>query len=260
MANAPPPTTLTPWVLPPRGGYFDYQLGGDYPPAVEIAVVARDWFAGEPSVGLYNICYVNAFQTQPPDGSDRPDQRSGWPAAVVSSFEDPEWPGEFIIDLGTDEQRSLAAAFVDTMVDTCAEKGFDAVEFDNLDTYTRAADVPFGQAEALAFAAHIAAHAHSLGLAVGQKNTSELTREQAIDQVSFDFAVVEECAEYNECMAYRSIYGFAVLALEYSVAGMTKACTDFGVGVPVLRRDRNLVTPADPGYEFETFCGFRGYG
>ena len=34
----------------------------------------------------------------------------------------------------------------------------------------------------------------------------------------------------------------------------------FAGGVPVLRRDRNLVTPDEPGYEFETFCGFRGYG
>jgi len=113
----------------------------------------------------------------------------------------------------------------------------------------------------LDFAATITANAHSLGLAVAQKNTAELTREHAIDQVGFGFAVVEECAECDECMTFRDLYGLAVLAIEYSVEGMIDACRQMvSGGVPVLRRDRNLVTPVDPGYEFETFCGFRGYG
>ena len=256
-----PPTTPLAWTLPRRGGYFDYQLGGDYPPAAEVEVVVRDWFAGEPAVGLYNICYVNAFQTQPPDESDRPDERDGWPASVVSSFEDPDWPGEFIIDLGTVEQRAAAASFVNTMIDTCKAKGFDAVEFDNLDSYLRAGALSFDLFETLQFAATITAHAHDLKMAVAQKNTAELTRAQALDVVGFDFAVVEECAEFDECQVYKAIYGITILAIEYSVEGMTKACVDFGIGgVPVVRRDRNLVLPDDPSYEFETYCGFRGYG
>jgi hypothetical protein len=269
-STSPPVTTDEPtttdaaapsdWQPPPRGGYFDYQLGGDYPSSAEVVVVARDWFAGTPADGLYNICYVNAFQTQPPDDSDRPDERDGWPASVVSSFEDPDWAGEFIIDLGTAEQRADAASFVNTMVDTCHKKGFDAVEFDNLDSYSRVDNLPFGQAESLEYAATITAHAHDLGLAVAQKNTAELTRAQALDQVGFDFAVVEECAEFDECRTYKAIYETNVLAIEYSVDGMQQACVQL-VGVsPVLRRDRDLVTPDDPGYEFETYCGGRGYG
>ena len=141
-----------------------------------------------------------------------------------------------------------------------SDKGFDAVEFDNLDSYTRADNLLFGQSESLQYAALITAHAHALGLAVAQKNTAELTREQALDQVGFDFAVVEECAEFDECQMFKAVYGTSVLAIEYSVDGMQQACTQL-VGVsPVLRRDRNLVTPDDPGYQFETYCGGRGYG
>jgi len=251
---------VTPWSLPPKGGFFDYQLGGDYPPADGVVVVTRDWFAGAPAPGLYNICYINAFQTQPPDDDARPDERAGWPAAVVSSFEDPDWPGEYVIDLSTPALRTTAAAFVGTMIDTCTQKGFDAVEFDNLDSYTRFDDLPFGQSEALDYATTVTAAAHAKNLAVAQKNTAELTKEQALDQVGFDFAVVEECAEYDECAAYRAIYGLRVLSIEYSTDGMQQACAQFGAPVPVVRRDRDLVTPDEPSYEFETFCGFRGYG
>lgn len=251
---------VTAWLLPPKGGYFDYQLGGDYPPAVGVVVVARDWFAGTPEPGVYNICYINAFQTQPPDGDTRPDVREGWPAAVVSSFEDPDWPGEYVIDLSSPQLRATAAAFVGSMIDTCAQKGFDAVEFDNLDSYTRFDSLPFGQAEALDYAATITAAAHAKNLAVAQKNTAELTKQQARDQVGFDFAVVEECAEYDECRGYEDLYGIRILSIEYTVDGMNEACRQFGAPVPVVRRDRDLVTPADPSYQFQKSCGPAGYG
>ncbi|WP_250983997.1 endo alpha-1,4 polygalactosaminidase [Rhizobium sp. CG4] len=40
----------------------DYQLGGSYEPPLGVTVVARDSTA-MPAEGLYNICYVNGFQT-----------------------------------------------------------------------------------------------------------------------------------------------------------------------------------------------------
>ena len=246
------------WEALPVAAFFDYQLSGDYPPPAGVRVVTRDWFAGTPEPGLYNICYVNAFQTQPPDDADRPDERDGWPAQVVLANEDPEWEGEFVIDLGTADHRSTAAAHVESMITTCANKGFDAVEFDNLDTYSRFDGLPFGQTETIEYVARLTAFAHDRGLAVGQKNTVELTREQSLDVIDFDFAVVEECAEFEECAGYRDIYDLQILAIEYSSDGMRAACEQFGGGVPLLRRDLNLVTPDDPAYEFETFCGAGG--
>jgi hypothetical protein len=258
--TVPASTVSRGYETPPIGAYFDYQLGGDYPPAEQIGIVTRDWFAGAPEPGLYNICYVNAFQTQPPDDAERPDEAGGWPAEVVSSFEDEAWPGEFVIDLSTPERREAAAAHVATMIDTCTDKGFQAVEFDNLDSYTRYDGLPFGLTETLDFAQRITAYAHERGLAVGQKNTVELTREQAIEQVGFDFAVAEECSEFDECAAYKQLYGALVLYIEYSHDGMIAACAQAQGPNPVVHRDLGLSTPGDPDYEFETFCGGSAYG
>ena len=53
---------------PPANGKFDYQIGGAYTPASNVAVVSRDR-TDSPAAGKYNICYVNAFQTQPGEQS-----------------------------------------------------------------------------------------------------------------------------------------------------------------------------------------------
>ena len=61
--------------------------------------------------------------------------------------------------------------------------------------------MPFGQAEAVAYAELLADHAHAAGLAVGQKNTPELGAAISLDVIGFDFAVAEECGVYDECAA-----------------------------------------------------------
>jgi hypothetical protein len=50
--------------LPTGNGKFDYQLGGAYTPPSGTVTVVRD--RTDPiAADLYNICYINAFQTQP---------------------------------------------------------------------------------------------------------------------------------------------------------------------------------------------------
>jgi hypothetical protein len=55
-----PPATSAP---PPANAGFDYQIGEPYRPPAGVRVVSRDHDA-DPAAGLYNICYVNGFQTQ----------------------------------------------------------------------------------------------------------------------------------------------------------------------------------------------------
>lgn len=52
----------------PANAKFDYQIGDPYTPAEDVRVVTRDRTAS-PVAGLYNICYINAFQTQAEDKS-----------------------------------------------------------------------------------------------------------------------------------------------------------------------------------------------
>src|SRR5947207_11288634 len=49
--------------VPPANAAFDYQIGEPYRPPAGVRVVSRDHDAS-PAAGLYNICYVNGFQTQ----------------------------------------------------------------------------------------------------------------------------------------------------------------------------------------------------
>ena len=218
---------------PPADARFDYQIGEPYKP---------------PRSG-YAICYVNAFQTQP-------DAR--WPPGLVlrELGDDPNWGGEYLLDISTPAKRRRIADRVQPWIETCARKGFDAVEYDNLDSWTRfddtprEGDVPFGKRAALAYARLIARRAHRLGLAVAQKNTVELTRTQ-VRRVGFDFAIAEECGRYRECDGYRRLYGDRVVAIEYRRRDFRAACRAVGDRISVVLRDRNVTAPGSRTYCYD---------
>jgi hypothetical protein len=239
--------------LPPAEARWDLQLGGDAPVPAGVGVVERDWWAGRPEAGGYTICYVNAFQTQPDEsGTDRPDLTRNWPADLVLDLEDPDWPGEFLVDISTAELRAVAAAHVGTMIEVCAERGAQAVELDNLDSWTREiAGVPFGREDAVAYARLLVDRAHALGLAAAQKNAAELLGPKDQADMGFDFAVVEDCGAYDECEAYASVYD-RVLAVEYTDEGLAKACAILPPSASVIRRDPGLVPAGEVGYVYRT--------
>lgn len=234
------------WAAPPVNAGFDYQLGGGYPPPGGVTVVTRD-VTDAPPAGLYGICYINAFQNQP-------GQRSLWPAGLVTDLEDPHFPGEYLIDISTTAKQRTAASFLTVQIDSCATKGFLAVEFDNLDSWTRfdgtprAAQVPFGINQTVDFAHQLVAIAHSRNLAAGQKNTPQLGAERA-HEIGFDFAVSEECARFDECDLYRAVYQDRLIDIEYDRSSFHNACADIGAAVSVVLRDRAVSRPGTPGYE-----------
>ena len=124
-------------VLPPVNGRFDYQIGGAYTPATSVRTVIRD--RGEKPVrGRYTICYVNAFQTQPGEAAywkrEHPTLLLRKGGKLVS---DPDWPGEYLLHTSTAARRQAGAAVEGRWIDGCAAAGFDAVEPDNLDSWTR---------------------------------------------------------------------------------------------------------------------------
>jgi hypothetical protein len=170
--------------------------------------------------------------------------------------DDPNWGGEYLLDISTRAKRRRIAARLDRYLRACARKGFDAIEPDNLDSWTRfdgtprAGDVPFGKRQALAFARLIARRAHALGLAVAQKNTVELTRAQ-VRRVGFDFAIAEECGRYRECDGYRRLHGDHVVAIEYRRRDFRAACRAVGDRISVVLRDRNVTAPGSRTYRYD---------
>ncbi|MCX5251483.1 endo alpha-1,4 polygalactosaminidase [Streptomyces sp. NBC_00201] len=228
--------------LPPRRAGFDYQIGGAYPPPPGTRVVSRDRTAS-PAPGLYNVCYVNAFQSQP-------DERTSWPSDLLlrdgqgKVVVDGDW-GEALLDIRTPAKRQRVAARVNRWIDGCAAKGFDAVEPDNYDSYTRSRHLLTAD-DATAFVTLLSRHAHARHLAIGQKNTVELAGLRK--RTGLDFAVAEECAEHDECGAYAKAFDDRVLVIEYSDTGLRKARTGFGDRLSIVRRDVMVSTPGSDDY------------
>lgn len=249
-ASAP---AATPTVdLPPVGGQVDYQLGGSSPLPDGVTIVARD-STDKPADGAYSICYVNGFQTQP-------EAKKSWlknhPKLVLmrkgKPVIDPNWPGEMILNTSTAAKRAAIAKVFAKTIKGCATAGFEGVEFDNLDTFTRSKKL-LTAGDNRAMAKLYVAAAHKAGLAAGQKNTAELAAKLK-KTAKFDFAVAEECYRWDECAAYSAVYGDHVIDIEYAddLRGtFADACADPDSPASMVLRDRDLVTSNKPEYVYE---------
>ncbi|MET7395152.1 endo alpha-1,4 polygalactosaminidase [Dactylosporangium sp. NPDC005572] len=242
------PADAATYTLPPVNAKFDYQIGSPYTPPSGVQVVSRDRTA-TPAAGLYNICYVNAFQTQP-------DEISWWQAnhddlllkdASGEYVVDGDW-GENLLDVSTAAKRNAVAAIVNGWIDGCAARGFKAVEPDNIDSYERS-DGLLTKANAIAYLKLLAPHAHDKGLAIAQKNTTDLGT--AGKNAGLDFAVAEECGRYNECGDYTAVYGNNVIDIEYTRNAFTKACNSKGSSISIVLRDVLVTAPGSGTYKYD---------
>ncbi len=221
----PSPSDSAPGLrLPPPNAGFDYQLGGAYPPPAGVTVVSRDRTEA-PAPGLYNICYVNGFQIQPGDvawwKAEHPDLmlRDKDGKLVV----DPDWD-EIMLAPTTPKRRTALAQAIGEWIAGCAADGFDAVEIDNLDTFTRSHRL-ISEADAVAQMRLFADAAHAVGLPIAQKNSAEIAGRRAA--MGTDFAVAEECNRYTECDAYTRAYGDHVLVIEYRRRDFDAGCAAY---------------------------------
>ena len=142
---------------------------------------------------------------------------------------------------------------VEPWLDGCARAGYQAVQADNLDSFTRSAGL-LHAAEALRFGGMLVARAHALGLALGQKSSGELA--PAARQEGFDFALAEECEIHRECDSYADVYGDALIEIEFAdqdARAFVYACEARGRRVSVVRRDRTLAAAGEPGH-VEQWC------
>lgn len=220
---------------------FDYQIGGARTPASNVGIVSRD-YTSNPATGVYNICYINAFQSQP-------GEESSWPDGSVTPLLDEDW-NEYLIDIRTNSARQRAASHVYKMIDDCASSGYDAVEFDNLDTFTRLGDSVdsanqytdywFDMSDAVAYATLLTDYTHSVGLASAQKNTAELFPSGAHQQIGFDFAIVEDClgADWDECETFASNYSDQIVVIQYEQFNMV--CSTYGNRFPIVKEDYDV--------------------
>lgn len=218
---------------PPTGTDVDYQLGGNRSVPANVGIVVRDRNAA-PAADRYNVCYVNGFQTQP-------DERGFWRYHATLLLRkdgvpvvDEGW-GEILLDTRKAYKRAALAKLVGRWVDGCAASGYDAVEFDNLDSWSRSRGL-IQRDHNRAYARLLVAEAHEAGLAAGQKNWAEWDGRV----VGFDFAVAEECGRWRECGDYVASYGNRVLVIEYRRVDFEAACQGWASRLAIVLRDLDL--------------------
>jgi len=212
----------------------DYQLGGAAAVPANVGIVVRDRH-DPPLTGRYNVCYLNAFQTQP---DERRFWRAHWRLVLKRNGRpvvDSAW-GEWLLDTRTSVKRAAIARIVGRWIDGCRAAGYDGVELDNLDSWSRSHGL-IRPRHAKALARRLVARAHRAGLAVAQKNWAEWDGRA----VGFDFAVAEECGRWHECGAYVRHYGRRVLVVEYRRVDFDASCAGWGGTLPVVLRDRDLL-------------------
>ena len=241
--------------LPPANGQFDYQIGGPYNPVTSVQIVDRDHTVA-PVAGKYNVCYINAFQTQPGESNQ-------WPSSVIlknangTPVSDPGWPGEYILDTRTAANRTAIMNVLRPWFQSCKNAGYLAIEPDNLDSYTRSTGL-MHQSDNVAMAQILTSEAHALGLAIAQKNDTSIAP-IGKSQVGFDFAIVEECQPYGsppECGTFISTYGNQIYEIEYTDNGgltnFNAACAARGASISITYRDRNVVPAGASGYVYQS--------
>jgi hypothetical protein len=100
-------------------------------------------------------------------------------------------------------------------MDLAVSKGCDGVDPDNVDGYTNNTGLPLMVDTQLDYNRFLANAAHARGLAIGLKNDVGQLTDLAS---SFDFAINEQCFQYNECGGYSAFtaQGKPVFNVEYA--------------------------------------------
>ena len=132
---------------------------------------------------------------------------------------------EFWLNINNDRgQRNFILSQVGNRLDRCVANHFDGVEMDVVDAYSNRTGLTISADTQLLFNSALANLAHSKGLTVALKNDVE----QVPDLVPyFDYAINEQCQQYNECTNYTTYFaaqGKAVFQVEYKLS-TSKFCS-----------------------------------
>ena len=193
----PPATPAWP---PTPGVTWDYPIGAnklDFDNDAQ--VFGLDWEETDPdTVDLLHarnarvVCYVSAgsYENWRSDADKYKDPDTG----VTLGNPLDGWPGERWVDVTDPDLKPILQA----RMQTCKDKGFDAIDYDNVEAFNNHPGLPQDTAAAqITFNTWLADTTHNtFNLKVALKNDLD----QVNDLVSkFDFEINEQCQQYNEC-------------------------------------------------------------
>ncbi|MGQ0825729.1 MAG: endo alpha-1,4 polygalactosaminidase, partial [Actinomycetota bacterium] len=181
----------------PVDATWQWQLQGEVNTDYDVDVYDIDLFDSPPAVidALHAadrtvICYFSAgsYEEWRPDADDFADGALG---EYLEGYDTERW---------LDVRDASVRAVTRQRLDLAAERDCDGVEPDNVDGYSNDSGFDLTSDDQLDFNRFLASEAHDRGLLIALKN--------ALDEVpalvdAFDFAVNEQCFEYDECDALR---------------------------------------------------------
>lgn len=180
--------------IPLPGMSFQIQFSGELDLDVEADIFDLDAFDTEPAViqqlhqqGKYVICYINAGAVE----DWRTDAHLYPPDIVGKSYQG--WTGEHWVDIR--DQEALAP-ILEARLDLCQSKGFDGVEFDNVDGHQNETGFDLTASDQLKFSRWLADAAHKRSLAAGLKNNPDQIGEL---EPWYDFLILESCFNQGWC-------------------------------------------------------------
>jgi hypothetical protein len=171
-------------------------------------------------LGKHVICYVDVGTAE----DFRPDYGE-FPKSVLGKSNG--WPGEKWLDI---RQLSVIEPIMEARFQLCAEKGFDAVEPDNIEAFSNKSGFEVTPQQQIAYNEWVADDVHSLGMAVLQKNDGEQTPQL---HSYFDGALSEQCNQYEECADFQPYLaaGEPVLNAEYRKRTSQFCAADRAAGI-----------------------------
>lgn len=208
------------WLRLAPGTSWQWQLTGTIDLTVDAGVFDIDLFEAPQATidalhasGRKVICYFDtAYEPNRPDST----QLAPYRGNPVQG-----WPGQFWLDFRQPVVRTVMSGRLDLAV----TKRCDAVEPDDVDAIDNTPGFPLTANDQLDFIRFLARKGHARGLAVALKNDLAQVPQLVGD---VDFAVNEECFQYNECTELQPFItaGKAVLQVEYTAGNLdTKAAT-----------------------------------
>jgi hypothetical protein len=180
------PTPGTTWQIQ-FSGTIDTDVDGVEVYDLDMEETDATVVAGIHGRGDKAICYVNAGAWE-----RWRDDKNAFPKRVLGKPLD-GWPGERWLDI---RKINRLRPIMEARMDRCAEKGFDGIEFDNVDGYQNSSGFPLKKSHQIAYNEMLASSAKARGLAPGLKNALGIV-DQLVDD--YAFAINEQCLQYNEC-------------------------------------------------------------
>jgi hypothetical protein len=215
-------TAMAPSITVPSGVTWQWQINGNIDTSFDVDVYDIDLFDAPQATinslkasGRTVVCYFSAGSYE----AWRPDA-AAFPSSILGNKLD-GWDERWLDVRNIAQANSPLAAVMRSRLDLAVTKGCHAVEPDNIDGYLNNNGMSLTAADQLAYNKFLATEAHQRQLLIALKNDVD----QAVElEPFFDFAVVEQCYQYNECAAFNAFVSSnkAVLIAEYKGLNFVK--------------------------------------